>query len=439
MERALARWEAFLIFLGVLFYLVEFPHGIHGDASVRYDALLATLRSGHLAPMVYSYVHPLVSAPLLLLGAVYKDGFWWICRFNTFLVFLLAWALARSAKDWPGWDARRVRFLTLAILGATMFPKHATDYYAEVFCAVFAMLAILAFQAGRGWLAVLALCLSAWNAVATIGGAGLLLSFFAVRSRRWRYLAALPLLPAGFLAENWLKFGEAYPTAYLAMQNGPHSPLPYAMGPGFSYPLFFGLLNVLFSFGRGLVWFAPGLALLFHPALWREGTRDRETVRASLLYLAGLVFVYAKFWAWHGGAFWGPRYFVFASIPAALMLAMFSRDASPWWRALVAGAAFASSWVACQGVLFGSDFLEDCFRQGHELEYTCYYVPEYSVLWRFFIVAPPITGRRVAYLAYFALVAVTLAGPSVLFLARELRAFAARAWKSHGPSSGWKA
>ena len=35
--------------------------------------------------------------------------------------------------------------------------------------------------------------------------------------------------------------------------------LPYSGQPGFSYPFFFGVLSVLFAFGRGLVFFAPGL------------------------------------------------------------------------------------------------------------------------------------------------------------------------------------
>lgn len=321
-----------------------------------------------------------------------------------------------------------------------MFPKHVTDYYTEVFCAVFALLAILLYQADRRTLAILAVCLSVWDGVATIAGGGLLLVYFAVRSRRWRYLAALPLLPLGFLVENWLKYGDFYPTAYMAMQVGPHSPLPYAMGPGFSYPLFFGLLNVIFSFGRGILWFAPGLVLLFHPSLWNGTDKARELVRASLLYLAGLTVVYAKFWAWHGGAFWGPRYFLFASILAAYLFAAVGRDrgVSPFWRTVWVVTALASCWVACQGVLFGTDFLEDCFRQGHELEYTCYYVPEYSVLWRFFIVAPPITGRRVAYLIYFLLVAGTLVWPPVRLLAEDAVARLRRFLADFGPATGWR-
>ncbi len=434
-----AKWEQFLIGLGVLVYLLEFPHGIHGDASVRYDALRGFLSSGHLAPMVYSYVHPIFSSPLILLGHLYKDAFWWVSRFNSFMALGMIAFMAGRVRQWPEWKPESTRLLILLLMGATMFPKHVTDYYAEVFSACFAFAAILLFQSGRSGWAVAALCLSVWNVVASIfGGAGLLL-FFAVREKRWRFLAALPLLPLGHMVENYLKYGEFFPSAYLAMQ-GPVSMLPYASGPGFSYPLFFGILNVFLSFGRGLLFFVPGLLILFYPALWKGREKYKEVIWAGTIYLAGLVLVYGKYWAWHGGAFWGPRYFLFASILGAFALAALrqERKISLPWRLYWIFAVALSCWVGCQGVLFGTDFLEDCFSRGHEIEYTCYYVPEYSVLWRFFIVAPAITGRRVVYLAYFLLIATTVLWAPVKEGARECWSYTRRAWKDFGPFSGWR-
>ncbi len=439
MNSKAVSWELFLIGIGVIFYLFEFSHGIHGDASVRYESLLTTLRTGHFAPMVYSYVQPFFSAPLLLLGYVFKDGFWWVSRFNAFLILALTWFAARTSRLWAGWDSSRVRLLALLLLGATMFPKHSTDYYAEVFCAVFALFSILFYQANRSWLAILAISFSVWNGVATILGGGALLTYFAIRTKRWRYLAALPLLPAGFLLENYLKYGEFYPTAYLAMQAGPHTMLHYAMGPGFSYPLFFGLLNVVFSFGRGVLWFAPGLVLLFHPALWKGDDRARDLIRASMLYLTGLILIYAKFWAWHAGSFWGPRYFLFASILAVYVLALLDRELTPFWRTIWICVTLLSCWVACQGVLFGTDFLEDCFKQDHEFEFVCWYVPEYSVIWRFFVVGPPITGRRVAYLIFFLLVAGTVIWPRLLSLVGDALAMGKSLWRDYRPQSNWRA
>lgn len=439
----LPTWEKFLIVLGAVVYLLMFPHGIHGDADVRYRFLLELLSSGRLPPMVYSYVHPLLSAPLLLLGHVFKDGFWWLCRFNTFLFLATLGLLARELKRTHGWSPKDTRLAVLLLLAATMMPKHATDYYAEVFGACLALLAILAYQRGKSLLAILALCLSTWNVIATIFGAGALLALFAFRSRRWRYLAALPLLPAGFLFENWLKYGEAYPTAYMAMQNGPATIVPYAMGPGFSYPLLFGLLNNLFSFGRGLLWFAPGLLVLLHPALRRNLKADKgnELFFLGAAYLAGLLLVYSKFWGWHGGAFWGPRYLLFGSFLAALALAAFRKAPEPGalWRSVWVLATLLSLWVGCEGVMYGTDFLEPCYSRGHELEFACHYVPQFSVLFRYFTVLPALEGRRVGFLVYFLLVGGTVLWAPVRQLLKELLLFLRALISEYGTLSNWRA
>lgn len=436
------KWEQFLLLLGVVEYIFMFPHGIHGDASVRYDSLLQSLQAGKLVPMVYSYVHPLVSSPLLLLGHIFKDGFWWICRFNVFCFLGLLFFVWKTEARWKERGAEPM-ILAFLFMGATMFPKHVTDYYAEVFCACLAFASILLFLSGRSVLAIVFVCLSVWNAIATFAGGTLLLIFFALRSKRWRYLAAIPLLPLGFLAENFIKYGHASPTAYLAMTipEGTRSLMPYSLGPGFSYPLFFGLLNIFLSFGRGLLFFAPGLLMFFHPSLWKGKEKSKEVLRAGAVYLLGLVLLYAKYWCWHAGAFWGPRYFLFASLLAAYALAVIARekDLSTGWRVLWAGCVALSAWVACQGVFFGTDFLENCFSQGHELEFICLYVPEYSVLWRTFIVGPPLVGRRMAFLAYFLLVAVTLLWAPLRELLGEAKAALRGLWKANGPGAGWRA
>ena len=51
-----------------------------------------------------------------------------------------------------------------------------------------------------------------------------------------------------------------------------------------------------------------------------------EPARAPLVALlvvftAGLVVVYARWWAWYGGVNWGPRFFVVAILPASVILA----------------------------------------------------------------------------------------------------------------------
>ena len=97
--------------------------------------------------------------------------------------------------------------------------------------------------------------------------------------------------------------------------------MPYSGKPGFSYPFLLGVASILFSFGRGLVFFAPGL-LLWFGARTRQLAPGRRVVILLLLFVAGLVLVYAKWWAWYGGLTWGPRYFIVAAVPASLFLAI---------------------------------------------------------------------------------------------------------------------
>src|SRR2546430_10361340 len=41
----------------------------------------------------------------------------------------------------------------------------------------------------------------------------------------------------------------------------------------------------------------------------------------TLFRSAGIVLVYGTWWAWYGGFTWGPRFLIFASLPASLLLA----------------------------------------------------------------------------------------------------------------------
>ena len=438
MNTVRANWERFLIAAGIALYIFAFPHGIHGDGAVRYDALLRLLHEGRFSPMLYSYVGPIFSAALLPLGWLYKDGFWWVSRFNTFLFLLIAFVTARQFRI--RWGEGAARSFLLLLFCATMFPRHVTDYYSEVFSACLAFLAILQFQEGRGLLSVIFLSLSVWNTPGSALGGGLMLLFFAIRSRRWRYAAAIGIMALGLFAENYLKFGNfLVPDAYLGME-GFHNYLPYSGGPGFSYPLFFGLLSVFFSFGKGLIFFMPGLFAFFWPGWSAQSEKDREVLWAGWIYLAGLLLVFSRWWSWYGGWFWGPRFFLFGSLLAVWGLAALlrSRRLGPGWNFFLLISLAISLWAGCQGVMWGQDFLEDCYVRDPKLEFICNYVPEYSVLWRVFVVWPPLQGRRMLFLVYFLMVSGTLLSGSAASLLGLLRD-RARDWlRRYGAISGWR-
>lgn len=151
---------------------------------------------------------------------------------------------------------------------------------------------------------------------------------------------------------------------------------------------------------------------MFHAGLWKLKGKERDFFVAGVLYLMGLILVFSRWWAWHGDWFWGPRFYLFASFLAPVMLALMIRrlELSAPWRIFWVGAVALSIWVGVQGVLFGQDFLEDCYRdQVNIVDFLCHYIPEYSVLWRPFIVLPSLlVGRRIGFFIYFLLVAITV-------------------------------
>ncbi len=155
-----------------------------------------------------------------------------------------------------------------------------------------------------------------------------------------------------------------------------------------------------------------------------------------LLYVGGLVVVYAKWWAWYGGISWGPRFFVFAAIPASLLIAVriCSSGASAVADAVTLGVLSLSAWVGVVGLTVDLSTLSVCARSNYAVESFCWYVPEYSGLWQPFIHAPPRTWETFVILAWCLAIYLRLAFPLVRGLvgAQPLRGIDrgwARTWR----------
>ena len=314
--------EAALIDVGLVLLFVVLPHGIFGDATARFEALRDLIEHRTLSATRFSFAGPLASAPFYLLGTVFLTPQWWCARFNTIL-FGAGLVAARHLLRTP--EERDVlRRFALLLIAASMFPNHVRNYGGEVFTAMLVAVGILAVQAGHelaGWTAVTA---GVVNTPASMIGLVLMVIARGRRSRRWTHALAVPAAAALILLEAWMRRGSPWTTGY---ENNPGFPtiMPYSGRPGFSYPFFFGVLSILFSFGRGLIFFAPGLLLWIRsPAA--IGERLYASYKLWMWFLVGLILVYAKWWGWYGGLSWGPRYFLFASIPAALAIAARLRD-----------------------------------------------------------------------------------------------------------------
>lgn len=354
--------------LGILMFLV--PHAISGDGQARYLAMQSLIEHGRIEPMKYSHVLPLAAAPFYGLGKLFMGPEWWVARANTFffccfLVFLARHFRARLA---PGELGGFLLLLTLC----SMLPHHLMTFYGEVLTLCLAGSGLLLLPERPGTATAL-LTLAVVNTPAALPAVALACLLSALESRRWSALLPPVLGGMGVLAENLLLRGGLFDTGYSGDHGNP-TLLPYSGQPGFSYPFILGLYGILFSSGKGLLFFAPGLTL----------TRAGRMPRVWLAFLVGLVLVYASWWAWYGGFFWGPRFFLFASLPASLALALALHDggATRTRRAISLVVLLLSAWVGYCGLAFGQTGLDICVADNYAMEHLCWYVPEFSPLVR---------------------------------------------------------
>jgi hypothetical protein len=117
----------------------------------------------------------------------------------------------------------------------------------------------------------------------------------------WRVtLEGVLILGAGvllFLGYNYLRYGEWFNFGY--------------PGEGFTSNLVIGLYGLMFSFGHGLIIFAP--ITVFCVAFFAFKNHEMEPLHRYLFTTSFISFVcylivYAKWSSWHGGWGWGPRF-----------------------------------------------------------------------------------------------------------------------------------
>jgi hypothetical protein len=236
------------------------------------------------------------------------------------------------------------------------------------------------------------------------------------------------------MIEDWVRRGGPLVTGY-GNDHGVRTIMPYSGQPGYSYPFLLGVAAILFSFGRGLLFFMPGLAL------WLDG-RTRALLRPApgqpavtmmLLFTAGLVLVYARWWAWYGGLAWGPRFFLFAALPASVLLAarIWRAGRSPSMDAVTLGVLVLSAWVGCAGAIAGPNALSVCSAGNYQNEQLCWFTPDFSPLWQPVRQFPHLTASTTIVALYCGAVFCYLAAPLVIGLLRSVHL--KRSW-----AEGWR-
>jgi hypothetical protein len=376
------------------------PLQIAGDARSRYHSLEMLLTTGTFENTSYSLVGPVFAAPLWLLGKDPAGRLQSVSYFNL-TVFALAsltlfWSLRRAVGSEP------TRRFLLILLFASAYPRELQNFNNEVFSSVILGCACIGLALGRGfnrWLSAIGVVLATANMPGLAVGVALAMLHVVLHEKRVRWLLILCICALAILGEAWLRRGSPWLSGYEG-NSGFKTVMPYSGMPGFSYPFFLGLLSILFSFGKGLTFFYPGLAL---PIRTRIPSRGIVRVYEMwILVVVGLILVYARWWAWYGGWCWGPRFFLFAAFPASFALTLWTRRArSPLGSFAVCLVTAWGFWTGFSGLVFGLSELDICTSRNYKLEALCWYVPEFSPLMRPLIVPRELVDWEVTALYVF--------------------------------------
>lgn len=440
MKPRLVQWvDLALLALGLLVMNVAMHGSIWGDSDARARFVRTLLEQHALTSERYSGIGPVFALPLALLDRWLGQptaGEGWLARYNLLLAALFVPLLVHALT--PLLTASRARVTGLLVLGGSMLPFHLLTFYGEAFSAFTLALGLTRFAQGR-WRAGVVLCaLGAANTVALLPAVGLASLYFAARERRLQPLLAPVIAVLLVVLEAWLRRGSPFAQGY--DNDGMGAPTVLTDGrPGFSYPFFSGLFEQLFTFGRGVMFFAPGLWLLFR-GVPKQG---RAVLVGWLLMLAGTIAVYSKWWAWHGATYHGPRFLLFAVFPASALLAAQLRpeegEERPAWLELATVVLLVvSAWgavvAATEHYFLSLDREAACQLPGGVCIYTLRFSPLVAPLWNW----KPLDWHGWSYLAWVTVTAAWLGAPVVARLARASRELLVRLRAHLLPASGWR-
>lgn len=158
----------------------------------------------------------------------------------------------------------------------------------------------------------------------------------------WRVIAAfvLPLaIGAALLAlYNAARYGNPLDTGYLAEER-------------FDGDWIQGIVGLLVSPGRGLFLYAP-ILLLALPTVPAFGRRHRSIAALVYAIILGHVLLYGKWFMWHGGYAWGPR-FMLPAVPflvLGILPAITWARRSPYWRGAFVALVLLSGLIQVLGL-----------------------------------------------------------------------------------------
>jgi len=142
-------------------------------------------------------------------------------------------------------------------------------------------------------------------------------------SAHWRPITSfmIPVVMAGLasLWWNWTRYGHIFESGYAESER-------------FDAVWWLGISGLLVGPARGLFWYSPILLLAIPGSIW-FWRHQRRMFWLTLGLMGVYVLTYGKWYMWHGGYSWGPRFM----LPLTPFLAMF---AGPAWDKLIRGKVF---------------------------------------------------------------------------------------------------
>jgi len=377
-EIATVTW----LILGVALLVASLSPTISGDGEIRLHDVIRLFRHDDIPRAQFSVIQPFLSVPLYWLGTRILTPESITAWFNCIIFVIFVYCLYRQIPD------LKIRFFSIALLlCSTMFPHHLNRYDGETLTAVTVTLGFLYLINHRPIVAAVLLTIGVAQTPATFPAFVLAMCFYVWRTRQTKllWLVTLPLLL--ILGETYIKYGALLNNPYVDGNRGVKTIMPYSGLPGFSYPFFLGLISILFSFGKGLLFFIPALFMRFIIKNNKQDSKIVLLIDVLLLFVSGMVLTYAKWWSWYGGNSWGPRFFLIGCVPASLILAIWLSDRQQKMIGLVSGCfiLILSSWVCIQGFVYAEKNLEICTQNNYTQEFLCWYTPEFSPIWRQFI------------------------------------------------------
>lgn len=408
--------ETLLVIGALIAHLIFLPHDIYADGLRRYQELDDLLAHGIIPVDKYSLIGPLFAAPLWLVGHLVRDPVWWVARFNLIIFSLGLLAIYFILKDRI--DRGLIRKFLLILTVASMFPAALTSFYGETYTAIAIGIGILAGVFGPQLLGWAAFALGVANTPATLVGMGFATVTHVLRTGRIRYVVGIVGAGGLVVLENLIRHHSVTNSRYEA---------------GFTYPLYFGVLSIVFSLGKGLIFFAPAIFLPIRRQLIAAGTSGMKLYHAYILWIAcivGMVLVYGGWYDWSGDWYWGPRFFLLASLPCSLALAArLHRPAASLVGNLITLVLLClCAWIGINGAVFDLNTLAGpCAQLGGSI---CLYLPETSTLLRplitFRLLAPSM--KSLAYLGFSLVIFAYLLFPLLRITVRQITAALRESW-----------